>query len=237
MRRKWTTLLAVLIASTILVATAYAGGWAVVTVRDLPEYAVAGKPLRLEFLVRGAGISPAAGLKPKVAAMSATGQMNIKAVETKKEGEYTATLVIPTPGIWTIRIDAFGDGDASRWSGSTLPKLAVIAPESSVPTALSPAAAGERLFVAKGCEVCHISQEERVAHARELQSLPDVLRGTGLDLSDKHFTQAKLEAFLAHSNATFGHDSEAEAWSLPNIGLTRSEIADLTAFFTRDRSR
>src|SRR6185369_1712075 len=95
MRRKWTTLLAVLIASTILVATAYAGGWAVVTVRDLPEYAVAGKPLRLEFLVRGAGISPAAGLKPKVAAMSATGQVNIKAVETKKEGEYTATLVIP----------------------------------------------------------------------------------------------------------------------------------------------
>ena len=42
------------------------GGWAVVTVDDLPEYLVAGKPVTLSFVVRQHGVTPLDGLKPRI---------------------------------------------------------------------------------------------------------------------------------------------------------------------------
>ena len=48
----------------------YLGGWAVVTVDDLPDYVVAGQPVRLSFVVRQHGMTPLDGLRPSVEARS-----------------------------------------------------------------------------------------------------------------------------------------------------------------------
>jgi hypothetical protein len=229
--RKWMRL-AVMVAA--LASSVHAGGWAVVTVRDLPEYAVAGKPLKLVFVVRGAGISPTGGIGPRVAAKSGTRTVDVPARETKKEGEYEATLVLPTSGKWTIRIDAFGDGRPSRWDGSTLPEFVVIAPGSPAPPLYSLQARGERLFVTTGCTVCHISGEERVALAREL---PGVLRDPKLDLDGRRFPEAYLNSVLTRPDVPLAADAEHAVWDMPNLELSKSEIAVLTAFINGEKLR
>lgn len=42
------------------------GGWATVTVEDLPDHVVAGRPVQLEFTVRQHGVEPVRGLEPEV---------------------------------------------------------------------------------------------------------------------------------------------------------------------------
>jgi hypothetical protein len=54
--------LATIASAAMLAVTAYAGGWATVTVKDMPEYLVAGKPAEIRLLVRQHGVSPIDGL-------------------------------------------------------------------------------------------------------------------------------------------------------------------------------
>ena len=225
MRRKLGTVLAAG-ASLVIGAALHAGGWGIVTVRDLPEYAVAGTPLPLTFLVRAHGVEPHDGLQPPVAASSETSSgtltVNVRAVPTGNPGEYSAVLVLPDPGLWTIRI---GDG---TFYDSTLHRVAAIAPGSPAPPPLSPPALGERLFVAKGCIGCHVN--------RELHGNPgDVFRTFGFgseapDLTGRRFADAYLKSLLADPTATRGPDTV-----MPDLGLTSAEIAALTAFINRAR--
>jgi hypothetical protein len=219
MQRKWVPLIVASVAVLVLVATVYAGGWAVVTIRDLPEYAVAGKPLQLTFMVRQHGVSPLDGLTPKIAAKSGAHVVNAAAVPTKKTGEYTANLVLPRPGNWTIQIVGTVDDPA-------LPELTVIAPGNPAPLRLSQAAVGERLFVAKGCIGCHINREVRVEN----------LSNVGPDLTGKRYPETYLKRLLADPKATFGRGSEPERGEMPNLDLKDSEIAALVSFLNRERS-
>jgi len=218
MKRRLLTLSAAIAISLALAATVHTGGWAIATVRDLPEYAVAGKPLRLTFMVRAHGVSPLDGLTPEVVAKSGATTVKTSAVGTKISGEYTATLTLPNPGKWTIEME-------SLWF--TLRELPVIAPGSPAPQRLSQTARGERLFVAKGCIGCHINREV------EAENLVDV----GPDLTGKRFPETYLKRFLADPQATLGRTADPERGDMPNLGLTTSEIDALTAFINRDRSR
>jgi hypothetical protein len=229
MRKKLATVLAAGAASLGFAAALHAGGWAIVTVRDLPEYAVAGKPLPLTFMVRMHGITPRDGLEPTVAATlgSEPGTLTVitSAVPTRQPGEYTAALVVPLPGSWTIRIDTV------EFNESTLHELPVIAAGRPAPPPLSQPDLGERLFVAKGCIACHVN--------RELQSgdLVNVFKTFGFgsespDLTGKSFAEANLQRLLADPAATRGPDT-----LMPDLGLTSSEIAALTAFINRERPR
>jgi Cytochrome c len=204
------------VASLILVATVYAGGWMIMTLRDLPEYAVAGRPIQLTFMVREHGVSPLDGLTPKIAAKSGTKVVETSAVATKSPGEYTATLALPDPGSWTIEFDP---------TDFVLPELTVIAPGSPAPPPLSEASLGERLFVAKGCIGCHINRE------LEARNLYDV----GPDLTGKRFPETYLKSLLVDPKATLRRDSDPDREEMPNLGLTTGEIAALTAFINRDR--
>jgi hypothetical protein len=49
-------------AAVLAGTTLLAGGWAVTTVTDVPEYAIAGQPLTLSFAVRQHGVSLAGGI-------------------------------------------------------------------------------------------------------------------------------------------------------------------------------
>jgi mono/diheme cytochrome c family protein len=208
------------VASLVLVATVYAGGWAIVTVRDLPEYAVAGKPLQLTFMVRGHGVSPLANIEPEVVAKSGKNTVKARAFPTKKTGEYTASLALSRPGNWTIQITGTVDDPI-------LPELTVIAPGSPAPSALSQSALGKRLFVSKGCIGCHVNREVRAENQG----------GVGPDLTGKRFPETYLKSLLADPKATFGSKPEGQGWEMPNLELTKSEIAALTAFVNRERPR
>ena len=202
----------------ILVTTVHAGGWAVRTVLDMPDYAVAGKPLLLTFMVRQHGVSPMANLTPTIEAKSGTDTVTTKAVATKRTGEYAASVVFPHPGTWTIAIDAYG--------ASTLPALTVIAPRQSAPLPLSPAARGERLFLAKDCIQGHIDRDISAEHLSEV----------GPELTGRKFPETDLQRFLADPQATRGRDPALEE-GMPNLELKQSEIAALVAFINRERPR
>ena len=202
----------------LLVTAVHAGGWAVRTVLDMPDYAVAGKPQLLTFMVRQHGVSPMADLTPTVEAKSGTDTVKTKAVATKRTGEYAARVVFPRPGTWTIAIDAYG--------ATTLPALTVIAPGQSPPPPLSPAALGERLFLAKGCTECHIDRDIGA------ESLSEV----GPELTGRRFPETDLKRFLADPQATRGRDPALEE-GMPNLELKKSEIAALVAFINRERPR
>jgi hypothetical protein len=78
------------IVTLVFVANVYAGGWVIVSVENLPEYAVAGKPFRLSFTVRDVGGSPLGGLNPTVSAKSGTKIVWAPVVAASHDGEYTA---------------------------------------------------------------------------------------------------------------------------------------------------
>jgi mono/diheme cytochrome c family protein len=206
----------------IVALTAYAGGWATVTVKNMPEYFVAGKPAELRFLVRQHGFSRLDGLSVSVRA-TAPGASEAKAVITPAagavKGQYAAVLTLPKAGDWTIRIE-------TGWP-ATSPLLPVKAiPEGSpAPAPLSQVARGERLFVSKACITCHVNKE--VAATNLLQAGPD--------LTGRTFPADYLRKFLADPAGTSGKVGPGQAGEMPNQELTAGEIGDLVAYINRER--
>ncbi|WP_420641192.1 c-type cytochrome [Candidatus Leptofilum sp.] len=90
---------------------ARAGGWATLTLSELPEEVVAERPFTVEFLLLQHGQTPVVGsdLFTEVRAVhSASGeQVAVKAEPMKRPGYYTATLVLPMAGAWQWEIEAF----------------------------------------------------------------------------------------------------------------------------------
>jgi hypothetical protein len=101
-RTSFKAALAVLAIIPLLVA--FVGGWASITVENLPEYLVAQQPTNLTFSVRQHGKTLLPNLKPMVVARSGDVEVKARGVAIKKVGYYTATVTPPTPGEWTINI-------------------------------------------------------------------------------------------------------------------------------------
>ena len=206
----------------VLTMTVYGGGWASVTVKNLPEYFVAGKQATLTFVVRQHGISLTDRL-PVTLIASAAGGPEAKAVITPTgKGEYTAALILPRAGNWTIRIHI---GLWESYPPYTLLPMQAIAADSPAPQALSEVAKGERLFVAKGCNGCHVNKE---VAAENLVSV-------GPDLTGKKFPLDYLRKFLADPAGTKGKAPSPSYGEMPNLDLEKDEIAALAAFINRER--
>ena len=92
-----------------LPAPTLAGGWAVITLDELPAQVNAGQPIVVGFTVLQHGKTPLEDLSPTISARhTATGESII--VTAKPEGEighYTATLALPRTGTWAWSIQAF----------------------------------------------------------------------------------------------------------------------------------
>lgn len=91
------------------VAAAQAGGWAVLTLEEMPEAITANEPFTVRFAVRQHGQTLMSGLKPEITAVHPpTGErLTIEAQETADK-RYTAALTLPHAGDWQWEIDAFG---------------------------------------------------------------------------------------------------------------------------------
>lgn len=192
------------------------GGWATVTVDDLPDYFVAGQPVRLSFVVRQHGMRPLDGLRPVVEATSGNANLSIDAMPAVSEltGRYVATLTVPRAGAWTVRIrSGFGNSEA------TLMPIQAVAAGAAAP-ALSDAERGRRLFLAKGCFSCHVNREVTTAHSLSI----------GPDLTGRRYPPEPLAKFLARPDSMrLTQVASANAFMMPRLGLKDREIASLVA--------
>lgn len=97
-----------LLLSLIFVVPAYAGGWAVITLDELPSNVVAGEPLKIGFTVLQHGKTPMPGLTPTITAnLNKEAEFVVSAEPEGKSGHYTATLNFPKEGEWQWSIQAF----------------------------------------------------------------------------------------------------------------------------------
>jgi len=111
MRRNWIGGLTVAFVLALgLVFPALAGGWAVVTLDELPTNVLAGRATEVGFMVRQHGITPLAGLDPEISLRESgtSNRLVVFAEPQGKVGHYVATITLPAPGTWEWSIDAFG---------------------------------------------------------------------------------------------------------------------------------
>lgn len=208
----------ILVALVTLPAAAFTlGGWAVVTVEDMPEYAVAGTSFDLTYTVRQHGLGLFDRLRGE-AVFSLAGNRVVARATGLGEGMYRARVTIPSAGVWTAKID---DGFSSYFGGHLLP-LRVVAASAPAPAPLSGYDRGHQLYLAKGCVSCHSMQS-----AKEIPST-----NIGADLGIPKFTAAYLARFLADPSVK---KDWRTANRMPNLGLKPAEITALTAFLNQER--
>src|SRR3989442_15380910 len=86
------------VAAALVAGVVAMGGWAVVTVKDLPEYFVAGQQYTIEFQVRQHGRTLLSGLRPQLVIDSpGAREVVIPAVARSAEGTYAVTFTAPPP--------------------------------------------------------------------------------------------------------------------------------------------
>jgi len=213
----------VLAAGIVLVAAApAAGGWAVISVKDVPDQLVVGQATTLAFTVLQHGQTPMAGLEPTVTlkrrdAGFLSGRQRFTAVPGPERGSYVATVTPAEPGELMITIDA-------EWHEARitlLPVWAVARGEAAPPRATSAADRGRVLFVAKGCVTCHDKRDDAVVQERHQASV-------GPDLTGRGFAADWLATKLADPERNRVRFSE---WAvMPDLDLGESEIAALVAY-------
>src|SRR5687767_11455553 len=82
------------------VAAFSAGGWAAITVDDVPDYVVAGEPIKLSYVVRQHGVSRVDGLDGSISAKAGDREAKAAAKAGSEKGRYVASLTLPQPGDW-----------------------------------------------------------------------------------------------------------------------------------------
>lgn len=133
------TIFLLLIAGLIalaLPANTLAGGWAVITLDELPTQVNAGEPFTISFMVRQHGRTPMGELSPTISARNTNNgeSINVVADPQGEIGHYTATLAFPSAGTWDWSIQAFS-------MDQPMPPLSVLGGKTSIapsPRALFP---------------------------------------------------------------------------------------------------
>lgn len=87
-----------------------AGGWAVITLDELPIQVVANQPLTVGFMIRQHGHTPASGYTPQVTAshLATNETVTVTAQPQGDDGHYVATLTLPLAGVWQWTINPYG---------------------------------------------------------------------------------------------------------------------------------
>jgi len=199
------------------------GGWAVVTVQDLPEYFVAGRPYTIEFRVRQHGLHLLNNLEPELIVSTSAPRMGgllgganeqrIPAKAQSTEGTYAATFTAPVTGPLYLTIKSgFGASNLRLYPAP------VIAASAAAPTML-PADRGRALFVAKGCNACH----------------------TNADLVDRPDNQQikvgpELGGHRLAREYVIQKIKNPASQTMPDLGLSDAEVAAIATFLTGERA-
>lgn len=112
-------ILVLIAALLVAVPAVFAGGWATVTLDDLPAEVHAGEPFTIGFTVLQHGVTPVHDLgpdypvEPLIVANSipAGERVEFEATPTKKPGHFQAEITLPSEGnwAWSITPQPFGE--------------------------------------------------------------------------------------------------------------------------------
>ena len=99
-----------LLLAMVFTIPVFAGGWAVVTLDELPGEVEAGQPFEIGFMVRQHGVTPLGGQSPIIRAYLDGSQRSVRVVaeDEGEVGHYAASLTLPESGTWQWEIEAFG---------------------------------------------------------------------------------------------------------------------------------
>ena len=187
------------------------GGWAVVTIQELPEYFAAGRPYTIEFKVRQHGRNLLNNLEPELIVRSGSNEQRIAAKATNAQGTYAATFTAPPAGPVTLTIKS-----GFMASNLQLYPAPVIAAGARAPS-IAPADRGRALFIAKGCNSCHTNSD--------LVDRPDnqqIKVGPELGGGGRRLTRDYVMQKMAKPNSEI----------MPDLGLSDAEISALATFLT-----
>ena len=200
-----------------LLAAASFGGWAILTMEDLPEYLVAGQETTLDFTMRQHGVELMKDLAPRIEARSGSSVVSAKALPGKETGKYRAKITLPAAGDWSFSINTGFMNQTVK-----LMPLVAIAQGAKAPPAMALGERGKRLFVAKGCMTCHVH------NAVDRQAAGDI----GPNLTGRQYPADYLARFLADPSIT---PPRRGSMGMPNFNLKQPEIAALTAFINAEQ--
>ena len=198
------------------------GGWAVVTVQELPEYFVAGRPYTIEFKIRQHGRHLLSDLEPELIVstfgprlagmLGGANEQRIPA-KARSAGTYAATFTPQSTGPLYLTIkSSFG---ASNLRLYPAPVIAAGAP---APTVL-PTDRGRALFVAKGCNACHTNAD--------LVDRPDNQQiKAGPELGGHRLAREYVIQKIKNPASE----------PMPDLGLSDAEVAAIAAFLAGERS-
>ena len=201
------------VAAALVAGVVAMGGWAVVTVKDLPEYFVAGQQYTIEFQVRQHGRTLLSGLRPQLVINSpGAREVVIPAVARSTEGTYAVTFTAPAAGDvrFTIR-SGFMNNELRLYPQP------VIAAGTSRP-AMAARDRGQMLFVAKGCNTCHSNID--------LADRPDnQLVTVGPELGGRHLAREYVIQKVKNPASE----------KMPDLGLTNAEANAIAALLNGER--
>ena len=200
------------VAAALVAGFVAMGGWAVVTVKDLPEYFVAGQQYTIEFQVRQHGRTLLSGLQPQLVIASPGGrEVTIPAVARSAEGAYAVTFTAPAASQvrFTIR-SGFGNNELRLYPQP------VLAAGGSRPT-MAARDRGQVLFVAKGCNTCHSNID--LTDRPENQGIT-----VGPELGGRHLAREYVIQKLKNPGQ-----------NMPDLGLSDTEANAIAAFLNGER--
>jgi hypothetical protein len=207
------------------------GGWAVITVLNPPDYLEAGATYRIEYVVRQHGVSLLTGLNGSVTVQpgsspAAATPMNTPSQAGPAAGHYTATIRVPEGDRVTPSIRSGFSGN--NYGDLTLMSIPVIARGEPQPV-LSDLDRGHRLFVAKGCGMCHVNGDvpEYAATNRVVNVAPE-LTGRRLDAA---YVRQRL------TNPSSLPKIGDNPVRMPDLGLSATEVTALVAFISGSSER
>jgi hypothetical protein len=217
MTRRLLPILAVALSAVAASAFTFGrGGWAVITVEDLPEHLVAGKPVTLSFVVRQHGMTMLGGLRPTVIAKSGNAEVKASAIAGMKAGSYNSTLVVPAIGDWTITIaSGFMNNNATL---APIPAIAAGTPA----RVIAAAERGKQLYIAKGCTTCHVHGAVEASGRINI----------GPNLTPKRYQAEYLAKLLEDPSIA---KTPGQQNTMPKLELKPTEVAAITAFINSER--
>ena len=202
------------VAAALIAGFVTMGGWAVVTVKDVPEYFVAGQPYTIEFQVRQHGWRLMSDVQPELRVSASAGDNQRIAAKNLGNGAYAVSFTAPRAG--QVYLTIAGGWGASNLSLYPAPVVAAGAPP---PPALAQADRGRLLFVAKGCNSCHSNID--LVNRPDNQSL-----AIGPELGGRHLAREYVIQKIKNPNSE----------KMPTLGLSDVEATAIAAFLNGDHA-
>jgi hypothetical protein len=153
------------------ISSSAGGGWATLTIERLPDHIETASPLELSFIIRPHGFQPHNDLHPSAHAAAGSEQVVAEVKRGARPGQYIARLPIERAGEWQITLR---DG-ITPVEVQLLP-MEALAPGGRPSNEVTTRLRGQRLFVAKGCFVCH--QHAEAAGSGLVRGPPALTSGT-----------------------------------------------------------